>query len=79
MATVYPFFAIFVISYSANMKYTFAGILVFVLSTPIFGNPNIDSLLQVLDQTIAQSEVFENNKKPNQQHKKELSQSSLNR
>jgi hypothetical protein len=42
------------------MKYHIAGfLLLFALTTPIFGNSEIDSLLQELDQTIAQSDVYE--------------------
>lgn len=57
------FFAIFVFSYSGNMKYHIASILLFILTTSVFGNSEIDSLLHVLDRTIAQSEVYENSKK----------------
>ncbi len=46
------------------MKYHIAGfLLLFALTTPIFGNSEIDSLLQELDQTIAQSDVYEDSKK----------------
>ncbi|WP_313381943.1 hypothetical protein [Proteiniphilum saccharofermentans] len=46
------------------MKYHVAGfLLLFALTTPIFGNSEIDSLLQELDQTIAQSDVYEDSKK----------------
>lgn len=57
------FFAIFVFSYLENMKYPIVSVLFFILAIPIFGNSKIDSLLQVLDHAIAQSEVFENSKK----------------
>lgn len=60
------------------MKYIFAGILFFLLAFPVSGNPNIDSLLHVLDQTIAQSDVFEDNKKNRiNSIKKQLFQPSL--
>lgn len=45
------------------MKYLSVSFLFLFLIQPIFGNPEIDSLLQVLDRTISQSEVFENSKK----------------
>lgn len=45
------------------MKYFIIIILVYTLSTSIFASPKIDSLLHELDKTIADSEMYENEKK----------------
>lgn len=45
------------------MRYLFVIILLFEFTTSIFASPKIDSLLHVLDESIADSELYENEKK----------------
>lgn len=45
------------------MRYLLIIILLFEFTTSIFASPKIDSLLHVLDETIADSELYENEKK----------------